>query len=171
MEDSMPGIANYAQKYHEKHPNEAVKIGFLPSSVWSVFEYAQYYDFAYGEKFYDLSWNHGLVHKEILTQIEVQCVYIHAKENVHENGTIAKWETGATIPPAPVGKNIWGSVVMNERGQLVIPKAVREKFALEGGTRLIVLTDDQEGIALVPAEKFEEKMKTVMNCAIRKADS
>ncbi len=61
-----------------------------------------------------------------------------------------------TIPPAPIGKNIWGSVAINERGQLVIPKAVRDKFALEGGARLIVLTDDQEGIALVPAEKFEE---------------
>lgn len=29
------------------------------------------------------------------------------------------------LPPAPKGKNVWGSVVMNERGQLVIPKAAR----------------------------------------------
>lgn len=88
METSMPNIADYAQKYHDKHPNEAVKIGFLPSSIWAVFEYAQYYDFTYGEKFYDLSWNHGLTHEEILSHIKVPCVYIHAKENVHENGTI-----------------------------------------------------------------------------------
>lgn len=88
MKDSMSGIANYAQKYHKKHPNEAVRIGFLPASIWYVFEYARKYDFAYGERFYDLSWNHGLTHEEILSAIEVPCVYIHAKENVHENGTL-----------------------------------------------------------------------------------
>ena len=41
------------------------------------------------------------------------------------------------IPPPPTGKNIWGSVIINDRGQLVIPKAVRELFGLTGGQRLI----------------------------------
>ena len=68
------------------------------------------------------------------------------------------------IPPAPKGKNIWGSVTINELGQLVIPKAAREKFGWSGGQRLIVLSDD-EGIALIPAEMFEEKMKAVMEYA------
>lgn len=88
MKDSMPGIANYAQKYHEKHPGEAVRIGFLPSSIWYVFAYAREYDFAYGERFYDLSWSNGLAQEEILSAIEVPCVYIHARETVHENGTL-----------------------------------------------------------------------------------
>ncbi len=66
------------------------------------------------------------------------------------------------ILPAPKGKNIWGSVTINERGQLVIPKAAREKFGLTGGQRLIVLSDDQEGIALVPAEMFEARMKKAL---------
>lgn len=68
------------------------------------------------------------------------------------------------IPPAPKGKNIWGSVTINERGQIVIPKAARETFGLSGGQRLIVLSD-QEGIALLPADRFEEKMKAFMECA------
>ena len=68
------------------------------------------------------------------------------------------------IPPAPKGKNIWGSVTINERGQIVIPKAAREMFGLSGGQRLIVLSD-QEGIALLPADRFEEKMKAFMECA------
>ena len=68
------------------------------------------------------------------------------------------------IPPAPKGKNIWGSVIMNERGQLVIPKAARERFGWNGGQRLIVLSDN-EGIALIPAAAFEEKMKAVMEYA------
>lgn len=87
MKDAMNGIADYAEHYHKTHPDEAVKIGFLPSSVWSVFEYAKDYDFAYGEHFYDLSWNHGITHEEILSAIRVPCVYIHAKETIHENGT------------------------------------------------------------------------------------
>ena len=58
------------------------------------------------------------------------------------------------MPPPPKGKNIWGSVAINERGQLVIPKEVRERFGLTGGQRLIVLTDDKEGIALVFHNSF-----------------
>jgi len=69
------------------------------------------------------------------------------------------------IPPPPKGKNIWGSVVVNERGQIVVPKAVRDRFCLTGGQRLIVLSDDQEGIALIPAERFEERMKKAMEFA------
>lgn len=68
------------------------------------------------------------------------------------------------IPPAPNGRNIWGSVTINERGQVVIPKAAREKFGWNGGERLIVLSDD-EGVALIPAETFEAKMKMVMEYA------
>ncbi|MBQ9856749.1 MAG: helix-turn-helix domain-containing protein [Clostridia bacterium] len=68
------------------------------------------------------------------------------------------------LPPAPKGKNIWGSVTINERGQIVIPKAARDQFALTGGQRLIVLSNE-EGIALIPAEKFETRMKAVLEYA------
>ena len=71
MADAMQGIADYAQKQYQKKPDAAVQIGFLPSSIWYVFEYAKEYDFTYGERFYDLSWNHGLTHEEILSAIEV----------------------------------------------------------------------------------------------------
>lgn len=62
------------------------------------------------------------------------------------------------IPPAPKGKNIWGSVAVGDRGQIVIPKGARDRFDLTGGTRLLVLSDET-GIALIPAEKFEENMR------------
>lgn len=65
------------------------------------------------------------------------------------------------IPPGPQGKNIWGSVTIGERGQIVIPKAARDKFALKAGDRLIVISDEQ-GIALIPAEAFESKMQELM---------
>ncbi|MDC7289338.1 helix-turn-helix domain-containing protein [Blautia schinkii] len=75
-----------------------------------------------------------------------------------------------TIPPAPKGKHIWGSVTINERGQLVIPKAARDCFGLTGGQRLIVLSEDGEGIALVPADVFEDRIKTVVESSTVNAD-
>ena len=41
----------------------------------------------------------------------------------------------------------------------MIPKAARDIFDLKSGDRLIVLGDEKEGIALVKAEEFEEKMR------------
>lgn len=64
----------------------------------------------------------------------------------------------SVIPPAPPGKNIWGTVTVGERGQIVIPKAARDRFDLKSGSRLIVLSDEV-GIALLPAEFFEQKMQ------------
>ena len=68
------------------------------------------------------------------------------------------------IPPAPKGKHIWGSVSVNDRGQIVIPKGAREQFGLAGGSRLIVLSDEG-GIVLMPSERFEAKMRRVMEYA------
>ena len=86
--------------------------------------------------------------------------------------SLVKTETAdgiGMIPPAPKGKNIWGSVTINERGQIVIPKAARDKFGLTGGQRLIVLSDE-EGIALIPAEIFESKMKAILKFGSMKRD-
>ncbi|MDO4538717.1 MAG: helix-turn-helix domain-containing protein [Coriobacteriales bacterium] len=70
-------------------------------------------------------------------------------------------DDGRVIPPAPKGKNMWGSVTMNERGQIVIPKAARDHFGLCAGQRLILLSDDDQGFALVPAEIFERQLDAV----------
>lgn len=65
------------------------------------------------------------------------------------------------IPPAPEGRYLWGSVTMNDRGQIVIPKEARDKLGFTAGQRLIVGSDDK-GIALIPAEVFEEGMRKAM---------
>lgn len=72
-------------------------------------------------------------------------------------------ENGASVL-TPKGKNIWGSITINDRGQIVIPKGARDKFRLTGGTRLIVLSDD-DGIALVSADRFEENIRKIMELA------
>ena len=66
------------------------------------------------------------------------------------------------VPPGQRGKNIWGTVTLGERGQLVIPKAARDKLGIKGGDRLVVASDEV-GIALIPAEFFEHKMQELMD--------
>lgn len=68
------------------------------------------------------------------------------------------------VRPCPKGKNIWGTVTINERGQIVIPKGARDRFNLTGGTRIVVLSDET-GIALLPAILFEERMRAAMEFA------
>lgn len=73
------------------------------------------------------------------------------------------------VPAAPRGKNIWGSVSVGERGQIVIPKGVRDLFGLTGGQRLIVLSDEH-GIALIPDEAFMANMRKAMERSLEKQD-
>ena len=86
MPDSIDRVADYAKNYGKKHPGEEVKIFFLPSSITQTFHYVADYDFRYGEHFYDLSWNNGYKHKDILSKINVPCIYIHAKERISDTG-------------------------------------------------------------------------------------
>lgn len=69
------------------------------------------------------------------------------------------------LPPAPKGKNIWGSVAVSERGQIVIPKGARDLFGLTGGQRLIVLSDES-GIALIPDKAFMANIKAVLEKSV-----
>lgn len=73
------------------------------------------------------------------------------------------------VPPPPAGKSIWGTVTVNDRGQIVIPKAARDKFGIAAGDRLIVAADDK-GIALIPAETFEADIRKAMAMARVEAD-
>ena len=69
------------------------------------------------------------------------------------------------VPPPPKGKYIFGSVVMNECGQIVIPEAAREVFSLSPGDRLIMLGDLDEGIAMMREEDFVARSRTAMTLA------
>lgn len=77
-------------------------------------------------------------------------------------------ENGAPVL-VPKGKNIWGTIIINDRGQIVIPKGARDKFGLVSGTRIVVLSDD-DGIALITAEKFEKHLQEIMELAHKKND-
>lgn len=98
--------------------------------------------------------------------------------------TVAKWEAGESVPdlangsalaevlgvtldalanykptelgevPPPRGKHIFGSVRVGERGQMAIPKRAREVFGIEPGDELLLLGDEERGLALVKSSAF-----------------
>ena len=72
---------------------------------------------------------------------------------------------GSVISPGPSGKHIFGSVTMNEKGQIVIPKLARDIMKLQSGDRLIILGDENEGLALVKAELFELNVQKAIEMA------
>lgn len=74
-------------------------------------------------------------------------------------------ENGTKVPPAPRGKHIFGTVTVSERGQIVIPKAARELFGLRSGDRLVVLGDEEQGLALTREEDFTKTMNEILRLA------
>ncbi len=67
------------------------------------------------------------------------------------------------IPPAPKGKHIFGSVTLSERGQIVIPKEARELFSLKCGDRIIILGDENQGLALIKESEFINSINTMLS--------
>lgn len=51
-------------------------------------------------------------------------------------------------------KRYAGTVTVGTKGQIVIPKEVREMFAIAPGDTLMVLADPEKGIALPPKDEF-----------------
>ena len=109
-------------------------------------------------------WETGATVPDISKCLKIAEVYdVTLDSLVGSSGT----EGSGTSVFVPSDKNIWGSVTINDRGQVVIPKGARDKFNLSAGSRMIVLSDN-EGIALVPAEKFEAHIQEIMELAALK---
>lgn len=45
---------------------------------------------------------------------------------------------------------------VGEKGQIVIPKSVRDMFDIKAGDSVIVLADSKKGIAIIKSEAFED---------------
>lgn len=98
--------------------------------------------------------------------------------------TLSKWETGEAIPDIekgkrladifevslddltnydasaqglpmpPKGKHIFGMVKVGDKGQIVIPAKARKIFGISSGDELIMLGDEESGLALMKAADF-----------------
>lgn len=63
----------------------------------------------------------------------------------------------------PKGKHIFGTVKVGERGQIVIPKEARELFNIKPGDTLLVLGDEEQGIAISKSDVMKEVALKILN--------
>lgn len=98
--------------------------------------------------------------------------------------TLSKWETGESVPDIekckllaeifrvtlddlvryestvdglgvpPRGKHAFGLVTVGDKGQIVIPAKARRIFNIRAGDQLLVLGDEEQGLAIVKEEDF-----------------
>ena len=106
---------------------------------------------------------------------------------------VAKWETGETTPDIvnckaladlydvslddlvnytpdtmgfgvpPKGKHIFGVVKVGEKGQIVIPKKARDIFNINPGDGLVILGDEEQGMAVIKASAMMNVMNNIRN--------
>lgn len=76
-------------------------------------------------------------------------------------------DSGIAIPPK--GKYFFGSVTVGARGQIVIPKKAREVFEISIGDQLLLLGDEERGLAILPKRAMEEFVRAInSNETVRK---
>lgn len=82
------------------------------------------------------------------------CTKLAALYNVSLD-TLVNIEPTYGLPLPPKGRHVFGTVIVGERGQIVLPKKARDKFHIQSGCTLIVLGDEnQGGLALMDANLF-----------------
>ena len=60
------------------------------------------------------------------------------------------------------GKYAW-MVKIGEKGQFVIPKEARDLFDLQPGNEILVLGDDNRGLAILPKEMQKEYIARIFS--------
>ena len=61
-------------------------------------------------------------------------------------------ENSLKIPPK--GKHAFGVVTVGDKGQITLPIKARKVFNINPGDNLILLGDEQKGIAVIKEEEF-----------------
>lgn len=59
---------------------------------------------------------------------------------------------GLGLPPK--GKHLFGVVTVGDKGQIVIPAKARKLFEISPGDQLVILGDEEQGLAIMKSEKF-----------------
>ena len=85
-------------------------------------------------------------------------------DNLFNNNEAEDESLNFILPPSPKGKHIFGTVIMNDKGQLVIPKKARDLLGYKPGDTLLVLGDeDAGGLAITRPQDFEKQLLNALN--------
>ena len=63
---------------------------------------------------------------------------------------------GKHVLGRPVGRHIFGTARVGEKGQIVIPKEARQLFGIQPGDTLLILGDESSGILVSRPQALEE---------------
>lgn len=78
------------------------------------------------------------------------CIKLAELYNVTLDNLVNYDEQESGLPVPPKGKYFFGATTVGERGQIVIPKKARELFHIKTGDSLIIVGDEERGLAIVP---------------------
>ncbi|MDQ0227675.1 helix-turn-helix domain-containing protein [Metabacillus niabensis] len=76
-------------------------------------------------------------------------------------------DTNLIIPPK--GKHFFGVAKIGDRGQIVVPKKARDVFQIKPGDSLVILGDEERGLAIVP-EKMMHAFLNLVQTPFHKED-
>ena len=71
---------------------------------------------------------------------------------------LVQYEAEETLPIPPKGKYLFGKAIIDEERRIQLPEKALEVFHLEAGSELLMLGDEEQGIALVEKETFMKNM-------------
>lgn len=90
---------------------------------------------------------------ETIPDVE-KCLKLAQIYNVSLDDLVNYTEAATGLPIPPKGKYFFGAVTVGEKGQIVIPKKARDVFQIKKGDRLLLLGDEEQGLALIREEQF-----------------
>lgn len=65
------------------------------------------------------------------------------------------------VKQEPDDGHLMGSTVLGERGQLVIPKDIRERMNLKSGSKLLVMNHPNGPIIIFPLDRMQTMLDTM----------
>lgn len=88
FKDGKEGLKNHALDYREKHPDEPLKLFYMPPLFNEPFRAMQSYDPRFGEAFYNNSFHQDFDHADILKRITGPAVLIHTNWSYDKRGIL-----------------------------------------------------------------------------------
>ena len=101
---------------------------------------------------------------EVTPNIE-DCMQMQELFDISLDDLVREMTEEELLNVTPRGKHIFGMVTVGERGQVVLPKKCREIFRIKPGDKIIVLGDEQQGIAMIKADSIHSFHKMAMRKA------
>ncbi len=101
---------------------------------------------------------------EVTPNIE-DCIRMQELFDISLDDLVREMTEEELLNVTPRGKHIFGMVTVGERGQVVLPKKCREIFQIKPGDKIIVLGDEQQGIAMIKADAIYSFHKMAMRKA------